>query len=94
MHLAWPLLLLFLSVVLVAPPADAQLFRVLGLTETDGEPTDPDGALAALDATSVNLDGTGLQDTSFASAAEVDAWWDTLLNLLREWGLLEEDANR
>ncbi|MBZ0270145.1 hypothetical protein K8I85_18485 [bacterium] len=94
MHLAWPLLLLILSVVLVAPPADAQLFRVLGVTETDGEPTDPDGALAALNATSVNLEGTGLENTSFETQVEEDAWWDALLELLREWGLLEEDANR
>ena len=94
MHFAWPLILLILSVALVAPPADAQLFRVLGVTETDGEPTDPDGALQQLDAMSVNLDGTGLEDTTFDSQAEVDTWWETLLRVLSEWGLLEEDANR
>lgn len=94
MHLAWPLLLLLFSVVFVAPPADAQLFRVLGVTETDGEPTDPDGALAALNATSVDLEGTGLENTTFATEEEEQAWWDTLLDLLIEWGLVAEDANR
>jgi hypothetical protein len=94
MHLAWPMLLLILSVAFVAPPADAQLFRVLGVTETDGEPTDPDGALAALNAASVNIEGSGLEDTSFATAAEEDAWWEKLLNILVEWGLVEEDASR
>jgi hypothetical protein len=94
MQLAWPFLLLLLSVVLVAPPADAQLFRVLGVTETDGEPTDPDGALAALNAASLDIGGTGLEDTSFATAEEERAWWDTLLELLVDWGLVAEDANR
>lgn len=94
MHFAWPLLLLLLSVAFVAPPADAQLFRVLGVTETDGEPTDPDGALAALNATTVDLEGTGLEDTTFATAEEEQAWWDTLLKLLIDWGLVAEDANR
>ena len=97
MRVAWPLLLLALTMMLAAPPAEAQLWRTLGLTETDGEPTDPDGVLRVLNEVGItddDLETSGISSEPPAAEAEESAWWDAILDLLRELGLLEEDADR
>lgn len=78
---------------LLAPlPAEAQLWRSLGLSEIEGEPTDPDGALALLGEAGIDPEGSGLSATPPESEAEADAWWSAILDLLRQ--LLEGDSNR
>ncbi|GJM43901.1 MAG: hypothetical protein DHS20C21_07430 [Gemmatimonadota bacterium] len=87
---------LFAIVVLLtfaAPPASAQFWRSHELTTLDGEPTDPDGALAVLNEAALDLEGYGLAPAEPTSQAESDSWWDAILNLLFSLGLISGDAD-
>jgi hypothetical protein len=93
-RLAWTLVTLALAAaLLVAPaPAEAQLYRILGMGETDGEPTDPDGALAVLNEVGLVPEDNGLTATPPDTEVEAEAWWSAILDLLEQ--LLEGDTDR
>ena len=79
---------------MTAPTASAQLWRSHDLvTLEDGEPTDPDGALAVLGEAEVDLEDYGLASTQPSEEAEADSWWDAILNILMELGLIAGDAD-
>jgi len=84
LRFAWTFTILTLgAALLLAPaPAEAQLYRILGISETDGEPTDPDGALLIL--ADVGLDPTesDLSATPPEDQAGADAWWNAIYDLL------------
>lgn len=91
-RIAWTVAILMAVTTFVAPPsADAQGFRIRGRGE-EGEPTDPDGALATLLATTGDLD---LGDYGLEASAPVDdeslfiEWWNAVVNLLVSLGLAE-----
>ena len=92
MRFAWPLILLVLVMAFAAPPAEAQLYRILGISE-EGEPTDPDETVRQLDEFGIDLEGNGISKTVPTTEAEQTTWWEAILDLLREMGLLEEDKD-
>ena len=79
----YPACMFFTSVALAVAlwwaPAHAE-----DLVEVDGEPTDPDQAIAILDEAGIDLQGSGLSPTVPETEAEADAWWSAVLNLLMQ----------
>jgi hypothetical protein len=93
MRVGWSLTLLFTLALLLAPPvADAQLWRLRDRAE-EGEPTDPNEALAVLSAADVDLDDYGLSLDAPAEESALDAWWDALIAVMTTLGLVEGDSN-
>jgi hypothetical protein len=79
------LLLGLLAAGTVAPTAQAQdLYR--NTSSIDGEPTDLEGVLAVVG--QATLDDNDVDTTPPAEQAEFDSWFDQLLQLLRDLGLL------
>lgn len=69
------------------PVAFAQSYAS-GTTVLEGEPTDPDEALDMLSHTDVNLDDFGLSETPPDDPNQAQTWFEQLLELLRNLGLL------
>ena len=83
-------LLLFLMAVVLASPATSQAqdyFR-LDTAVLDGEPTDLEDTLQLLG--EGTLGDNDISDTPPADEEELDSWWQQVLNVLRELGLIRE----
>jgi len=60
-------------------------------TAWEGEPTDPEGALALAEDYEIDLSGHGLSDT--VPRDDVDSWFADLLDLLRALGILAPEGS-
>jgi hypothetical protein len=70
---------LALAAALLWAPARAD-----NLVEVDGEPTDPDQAIALLGEAGIDPQDSGLSATIPQTEAEAEAWWNAILDLLME----------
>lgn len=81
--------LLLMAVVLASPTSSqAQDYFRLDTAVMDGEPTDLEDTLQLLG--EGTLDDNDISDTPPADEEELDAWWQQVLNVLRNLGLLRE----
>lgn len=83
-------LLLFLAILSFAgvPAVLAQDHLSSPDVISDGEPTDPEGALALLRENGIDPGGYDVNPTSPQAEEEVSSWFEALLNLLRNLGLI------
>ena len=98
-RIVWTLALLTLTVMLLAPPVNAQGGGRRGgggprHEKTDGEPTDPDEAFRLLAEAEVDLEEWGISVDEPKPKAEADAWWQLILDVLVTLGLMEEDPDQ
>jgi len=89
MRFAWTFALLTLLAAATVPEASAQLWRRVDLTTVDGEPTDPDGALAILDEAELDLESLGLATSEPTDEMDAESWWEAILRVLVDLGLVE-----
>lgn len=76
----------------LTPPASAQTYG-RGCPVTSGEPTDPDAALQLADSVNLDLDHYGLATQVPQGESEALTWFEQLLQLLRNLGLIPDAGN-
>ncbi len=76
----------------LTPPASAQTYG-RGSPVTSGEPTDPDAALQVADEANLDLEHYGLATQVPQSESEALTWFEQLLQLLRNLGLIPDAGN-
>lgn len=59
----------------------------------EGEPTDPEGALAKLTECDIDLGDHGLDRTAPTDETAYDSWLQAVMDLLRSLGLLPPEAS-
>lgn len=75
--------------MLLVVPASAQIYgRNGGPVSVDGEPTDPDSAYPVFPSADVDVSSYGLSSTAPQDQAQAQSWFDALLDILRNLGLL------
>jgi hypothetical protein len=78
--------------MLGAPPAAAQTYG-RGSPVSVGEPTDPDAALQLVEDSAVDLEDYGLATQAPENESEALTWFEQLLQLLRNLGLIADAGN-
>lgn len=76
----------------LTPPASAQVYG-RGCPVATGEPTDPDAALQLAGEADVDLSDYGLATQAPQNETEALTWFEQLLQLLRELGLIPDAGN-
>ncbi len=76
----------------LTPPASAQTYG-RGNAVTSGEPTDPDAAKQLAEEACLDLDDYGLATEVPQGEAEALTWFEQLLQLLRNLGLIPDAGN-
>lgn len=76
----------------LTPPASAQIYGRGGITFS-GEPTDPDGALEIVDSAELDLGDYGLATQEPGTETESQTWFEQLIELLRDLGLIADTGN-
>lgn len=76
----------------LTPPASAQTYG-RGCPVTSGEPTDPDVALQLADEANLDLEHYGIATQAPQGESEALTWFEQLLQLLRDLGLIPDAGN-
>jgi hypothetical protein len=75
--------------MLLVVPASAQIYgRNGGPLTVDGEPTDPERAYPTFPSADVDVSSYGLSSATPQEQAQAQSWFDALLDILRNLGLL------